>query len=135
MNARNIVHLIGNLTRDPELSTTQNGINYCKFSIGVSRAVAKDAEKQSDFPSITCWRGTADSVCKYLHKGSKVCIAGNLQTGSYENKDGVKVYTTDVVAEAVEFLTPKSDEPAGASVTEMPKTIANMKPVDEDMPF
>ena len=105
----NKVWLIGNLTKDPELSETPNGLAVCKFSIAVSRDYSNsEGTRETDFFNITVWRGRAESCGKYLRKGSKVSVVGSLQTRSYEDKDGNKRSVTDVVASEVEFLTPKN---------------------------
>ena len=105
----NKVWLIGNLTKDPELSETPNGLAVCKFSIAVSRDYSNsEGTRETDFFNITVWRGRAESCGKYLRKGSKVSVVGSLQTRSYEDKDGIKRSVTDVVASEVEFLTPKN---------------------------
>lgn len=130
----NKVFLIGNLTRDPEPATTQSGINYCRFTIGVTRRMSKD--KETDFINIIVWRGLADNCAKYLNKGSKVAVIGSIQTGSYE-KDGQKRYTTDIVADEVQFLTTRNND-NGFSQVEPPQRsahISEMRPVDEDLPF
>jgi single-strand DNA-binding protein len=104
----NKVILIGNLTRDPELSETSNGIAVCKFGIAVSRDYANaDGNREADFFNITVWRGRAENCGKYLKKGNKVAVIGSLQNHSYEDKDGIKRNVTDIVANEVEFLTPK----------------------------
>lgn len=117
----NKVILVGNLTRDPELSETPSGIPVCRFAIAVSRDYANaEGNRETDFFNITVWRGRAENCGKYLKKGNKVAIVGSLQTRSYDDKDGNKRYVTDVVANEVEFLTPKSasndseDEPISA---------------------
>ena len=105
----NKVWLIGNLTKDPEVSETPNGLAVCKFSIAVSRDYSNsEGTRETDFFNITVWRGRAESCGKYLRKGSKVSVVGSLQTRSYEDKDGIKRSVTDVVASEVEFLTPKN---------------------------
>ncbi len=105
----NKVWLIGNLTKDPELSETPNGIPVCKFSIAVSRDYSNsDGNRETDFFNITVWRGRAESCGRYLKKGSKVSVVGSLQNRSYEGSDGIKRNITDVVASEVEFLTPKN---------------------------
>lgn len=105
----NKVILVGNLTRDPELSETPNGVAVCRFSIAVSRDYASsDGTRETDFFNITVWRGRAENCGKYLKKGNKVAVVGSLQNRSYEDKDGIKRTVTDVVANEVEFLTPKS---------------------------
>ena len=105
----NKVILVGNLTKDPELSETPSGVAVCKFSLAVSRDYTNaEGNRDTDFFNITVWRGRAENCGKYLKKGNKVAIVGSLQNRSYEDKDGIKRTVTDVVASEVEFLTPKS---------------------------
>ena len=105
----NKVILVGNLTRDPELTETPSGVAVCRFAIAVSRDYASaDGTRETDFFNITVWRGRAENCGKYLKKGNKVAIVGSLQNRSYEDKDGIKRNVTDVIANEVEFLTPKS---------------------------
>ena len=105
----NKVWLIGNLTKDPELTETPNGVAVCKFSIAVSRDYSNsDGTRETDFFNITVWRGRAESCGRYLKKGSKVSVVGSLQNRSYEGQDGIKRTLTDVIANEVEFLTPKN---------------------------
>ena len=107
----NKVILIGNLTRDPELSETPSGVAVCRFSIAVSRDYAgQDGNRETDFFNITVWRGRAENCGKYLKKGNKVAVVGSLQNRSYDDKDGNKRYVTDIVASEVEFLTPKGTQ-------------------------
>lgn len=104
----NKVILIGNLTKDPEVRTTNNGTYVTTFSIAVNRKYkAQDGGQITDFFDIVAWRQLAELCGKYLEKGCKVGIVGELQTRSYEAKDGTKRYVTEIVAGAVEFLTPK----------------------------
>jgi single-strand DNA-binding protein len=104
----NKVILIGNLVRDPERTETANGVAVCRFSIAVSRPFSNaDGDRETDFFNITTWRGQAENCCKYLKKGNKIAVVGILQTRTYEDKDGVKKYATDIIANEVEFLTPK----------------------------
>lgn len=105
----NKVFLIGNLTRDPELSETPNGIALCRFSIAVNRNYSSsDGERQTDFFNITVWRTQAENCGRYLRKGSKVAIVASLQNRSYEDKDGNKRSVIDIVANEVEFLSSKA---------------------------
>lgn len=105
----NKVILVGNLTRDPELTETPSGVAVCRFAIAVSRDYASsDGTRETDFFNITVWRGRAENCGKYLKKGNKVAIVGSLQTRSYEDKDGIKRNVTDVIANEVEFLTPRN---------------------------
>ena len=135
----NKVILVGNLTRDPELSETPNGLAVCRFAIAVSRDYANsDGNRETDFFNITVWRGRAENCGKYLKKGSKVAIVGRLQTRSYEDKDGVKRNVTDVIANEVEFLTPKGaqsefeDAPVVSAKRERPQ----LEAIDDNqLPF
>lgn len=109
----NKVFLIGNLTRDPELSETPNGISLCRFGIAVNRNYSgSDGERQVDFFNITVWRTQAENCGRYLKKGSKVAVFGSLQSRTYEDKEGVKRTVTDIVANEVEFLTSRSSSDA-----------------------
>ena len=142
----NKVILVGNLTRDPELITTANGVSLCRFSIAVQRRFAgADGEREADFINIVVWRAQADNCYKYLKKGSKCGIVGSLQTRSYDAQDGTKRYSTDVVAEEVEFLSTKgsssseeSFEPAetGSKSSGKNDVVNKFEPIDDDnLPF
>ena len=95
--------MAGRLTADPELKTTQNGIEFTKFSVAVKRDYSKDNNQPSDFINITAWRQTAAFICKYFAKGDGIVLSGKIQTGSYQTNTGEKRYTTEVIAEHVEF--------------------------------
>ena len=135
----NKVILIGNLTRDPELTETPSGVAVCRFAIAVSRDYAgADGTRETDFFNITVWRGRAENCGKYLKKGNKVAVVGSLQTRSYEDKDGIKRNVTDIVASEVEFLTPKNaaldgeDAPVVSSRRERPQ----LEAIDDNqLPF
>ncbi len=104
----NKIFLIGNLTRDPELTETSSGIKICRFSIAVNRNYASaDGERKTDFFNIVAWRGLGETVSKYAKKGNKVCVVGSVEFRSYTDKDGNNRQATDIVASDVEFLTPK----------------------------
>ena len=101
----NQVVLIGRLARDPELSYTPNTQSaMCRFTIAVDRPRRQGEDAGADFIRITVWGRQAETCDRYLSKGRQVAIAGRIQTGSYKNREGVTVYTTDVVADRVEFL-------------------------------
>ena len=101
----NSVQLIGRLTRDPEIRYTSGSqMAVATFTIAIDRPTRAGAERQTDFPRITVFGRQAETCEKYLAKGRKVAIEGRIQTGSYQNKNGDTVYTTDVVANRVEFL-------------------------------
>lgn len=136
----NRVFLIGNLTKDPEVSIVSNDLTNCKFSIAVTR---RYGAKETDYFSVVCWRGMAENCGKYLRKGSKVGVCGSIQTKTYETSDGSKRYTVEVVADEVQFLSTRAE----SEINELPEVsssnlkpaakIADLKPVegDEDLPF
>lgn len=127
--------LIGNLTKDPELSTTTNGVAVCRFTIAVSRRFSNaDGEREADFLNIVVWRNIGENCHKFLKKGSKVGIVGNIQTRSYDAPDGSKRYVTEIVAEEVEFLSTRNqDEQTRSSGSE---EVAKLQPIDDDgLPF
>lgn len=103
----NSVELIGRLTKKPELAYNQNGNSYCRLILAVNRPKKEDGTQDADFISCVAWKNTADTICKYLNKGSLIGLEGRIQTGSYDDKDGNKRYTTDVVADSVQFLESK----------------------------
>ena len=135
----NKVILVGNLTRDPELSETPSGIAVCRFSIAVSRDYAgADGNRETDFFNITVWRGRAENCGRYLKKGNKVAIVGSLQNRSYDDKDGNKRYVTDVIANEVEFLTPRgaNGEEDGVETVSARRERPQMEVMDDNqLPF
>lgn len=104
----NVVHLIGNLGKDPELKATKNELPYCRFSIATKDISNRGGEKQerTEWHNIMVWGKAAESCVKYLSKGSKVFVDGKLQTNKYE-KDGKKMEYTQIVSRRVIFLDPK----------------------------
>ena len=131
----NKVFLIGNLTRDPELTETPSGVPVCRFAIAVSRDYAdSQGNRETDFFNITTWRGKAETCGKYLKKGNKVAVCGSLQNRSYEDKDGIKRTVTDVIASDVEFLTPKQSEEE--SVVSVKRERPQLEEIDDNqLPF
>ena len=122
--------LIGNLTKDPEMSTTTNGINVTRFSIAVSRKYENaNGERETDFINCVAWRGLAENIYKYLKKGKKCCVVGSIQTRSYEAEDGSKRHLTEIVCEDCEFLSP-------ADKLNQDNPESTMQPIDDDgLPF
>ena len=102
----NKVFLIGNLTRDPEMRSTQSGVPVCNFSIAVNRRFrnAQTGQQETDFLNIVAWRQLAELCGRYLTKGRKVAVTGSIQTRTYEAQDGSKRSAFDIVADEVEFL-------------------------------
>lgn len=104
----NLVVLIGNLARDPEVRYSQgaNQMAIAKFTLGINRYV-RNGENETDWIRVTAFGKQAELAENYLRKGNKVAIEGRIQTGSYDDKDGKKVYTTDVIANRIEFVEKK----------------------------
>lgn len=137
----NKVLLIGNLTRDPEATTTPSGVNVCRFSIAVNRPYAsRDGERQTDFFNITAWKELGDRVSQYQKKGNKVAVTGSVYIRNYEDNQGVKRTTVDIIAQEIEFLTPRSGNGDGVEYSSASAS-AGKKPVlqafddEEDCPF
>lgn len=130
----NSVQLIGRLTRDPQVTYKEDrSVAFARFSIAIDRGKDRNGEDRgADFPSIVAFGKTAELVDKYVHKGKLVGITGRIQTGSYE-KDGQKVYTTDVVADRVEFLS--KDEGQSRNVDNEPATAGFTQMDLDDIPF
>lgn len=135
---------VGNLTRDPEMGSTGSGVSYCRFAIAVNRTYSNaNGEREADFINIVAWRSLADNCGKYLTKGSKVCVCGQLQTRTYEGQDGTKRYTTEIVAEDVEFIGSRgAAQSEDAQSAPAPKTsnkkVSELKPIEtdeDDFPF
>jgi len=106
----NVVILSGNLARDPEKTYTNSGMAVTRFTIAVNRISKKEGGQDADFIRITSFDKQAELVEKYLTKGSKVAVEARVQTGSYQGKDGNTVYTTDFIANRVEFMDRKRDD-------------------------
>ncbi len=112
----NRVMLVGRITAKPELRYTSSNLAYTRFSLAVNRTYNNaQGEKQTDFINIVVWRKQAENVCNYLNKGSLVSIEGRLQTGNYVDKDGNKRYTTEVLADSVQFLESKNQAQSRAN--------------------
>lgn len=112
----NRVVLIGRLTTKPELRYTGSNLPFSRFSLAVDRTFNNSqGQRETDFITIVIWRKQAENVCNFLDKGSLVAIEGRIQTGSFDDKDGNKRYTTEVVADNVQFLESRSQRERGAS--------------------
>lgn len=121
----NKVILIGNITKDVELTKTTTNISVARITLAVPRKFKNaNGETETDFIGIVAWRTLADNCAKFLKKGSKIAVFGNLQSRSYDATDGTKRYVTEVMAEEIEFLITKKDEKIGAEEIK-----------DEDLPF
>ncbi len=144
----NKVILVGRLTRDPELKTTPNGVSVCSFTIAVNRRFRNaQGEYEADFINCVAWRQSAELLGKYFSKGRMVGIVGSIQTRNYENKDGQRVYVTEVSVDEVHFVESKG---ASNSDTSYSNNIPSQEPannptpgftpipdtdIDDDLPF
>ena len=125
----NYVSMIGRLTKTPDIRQTNTGKNVCTFTLAVNRRY-KDAQGNAtaDFFTVQAWEKLAELCARYLDKGSKVFISGELRNRSYEAKDGSKRTVTEIIANEIEFLSPKA-EPATPPVEEWQQV------EDSDLPF
>lgn len=105
----NKVVLMGRLTKEPEMRATQSGTGLCSFSLAVNRRFKQEGQPDADFINVTAWAKTAEFVSKYFTKGQQVGVIGRIQTRNYDDKDGKKVYITEVVAEEVYFADSKKE--------------------------
>lgn len=104
----NRITIIGNLTRDPELRTTSNGIPVCSMTVAVNRRRRAQEAQETDYFSVTTWRQMAESCAQYLAKGKRVAVSGTVSMRTYEGRDGRLHASLEIQAEEVEFLTPRT---------------------------
>lgn len=136
----NKIMLIGNLTRDPELRSTSSGVTVCSFTIAVNRRFAQQGgERQTDFFRINAWRQLGETCARYLAKGRKVAVIGELQARTYQGNDGATRMSLDVSADEVEFLSPRQQEEGGAPAQRQnaaPPDLAGFTDIQaDDIPF
>lgn len=144
----NSVHLVGRLSKDPQPQQTKTGKEMARFTLAVDRAY-NDDEKKADFIGCVAFGKVASNICQYKRQGDMLAVEGRIQTGSY-NKDGVVVYTTDIIADKVEFLSTqqgKGEKQATTQKDEKPAPKAKIQPdtaepvpagfavIEEDIPF
>ena len=103
----NKVILVGRITKDPALRKTQNGTSVVSFTLACNRKVKQDGQPDADFINCQAWGKTAEVICQYVFKGHLLGLEGRIQTRSYDDKDGKRVYVTEVVADSVQFLESK----------------------------
>lgn len=139
----NKVFLIGRIVRDPDVRYTQGekSMAIARYTLAVDRRFKKDGEPTADFISCVAFSKNGEFAEKYFHKGMKIAVSGRIQTGSYTNKEGQKVYTTDVIVEEQEFCekkgegesqnAPKADE----GFMDLPGNVDSEVPWDDDIPF
>ena len=114
--------LIGRLTRDPELRTTPTGRNVCQFSVAVNRTFTNaNGEREADFINCVVWDKQAENLSKYQKKGNQIAVEGRIQTRNYDDKDGKRVYVTEILATNISFLDAKGTSNGGGSFNNMPE--------------
>lgn len=132
--------LVGRLTKDPEFRTTPSGVDVSTFTLAVNRNFkSKDGEQQADFINCVVFRKQAENVKNYLSKGSLAGVDGRMQSRSYENKEGQRVYVTEVVCDSVQFLEPKNNNQQNSQQqngqTQTGNNPFDNSDLDEDLPF
>lgn len=131
----NRIVVIGRLTRDPELRSTSNGTAVATFSVAVDRNFSNNrGEKETDFIPVVVWRGLAETCGRYLSKGKLVAVEGRLQIRNYEGNDGNRRTIAEIVADNVQFLSPKDSNSGGGSGYTSDFPAEEMTPLDE-IPF
>lgn len=134
--AINKVVMVGNMTRDPELRRTANGNPVASFTLALNRIQQSSDGQQADYISCVVWGKIAESTAQYCSKGSKVGVVGHLQSRSYDNAQGQRVYVTEVVCEQVDFINTRNQEN-----NNQPQQVENspfdqgFNIMDEDLPF
>ena len=132
----NKVALLGRLTRDPEVRTA-NGANgtmtTARYTLAVDRRIKKEGEQTADFINCIAFSKSAEFAEKYLHQGTKIAVIGHIQTGSYTNKDGVKVYTTDVIIDEQEFAESKAVNGTQGTVPQAPSNSNNFMSIPDNV--
>lgn len=103
----NRVVLVGRITKDPDLRKTQNGTSVVSFILAVNRNIKNEGQPDADFINCKAWKGTAEAICNYVSKGHLLGLEGRIQTYNFDDKDGKRVYVTEVVADSVQFLESK----------------------------
>ena len=132
----NKVELIGRLTKDPEIKMTANQVAFCNFTLAVDRNFKdSNGQRQADFINCVAWRQTATFIQKYFRKGNRLAVIGSIQTRSYEDKNGQKVFVTEVIADEAEFVESQSTQ-ASAPAPQEPAPAEEQEPAPVgELPF
>jgi len=113
----NRVVLVGRLTKDPELKYTPSGVPMTRFTVAVNRPFKNEGQNEADFIGCLAWRKQAENLANFMKKGSLIGVEGRIQTGSFEGQDGKRVYTSDVIADSIQFLEPRSSNSESSNST------------------
>lgn len=140
----NSISIHGRLTKDPELKTTQSGVNVCTITVAVDRSYAKQGEeKQTDFFNVTCWRGTADIVSRYFSKGKEIIVHGAMQSRKYQDKNGNDRTAWEIQADGIDFCGSASNSNNSSAASSAVRSVGTatsneFEPLpipDKDLPF
>ena len=130
----NLVVLLGNLTRDPELRTTAGGTPVARFTVACTRRFKnQNGVQETDFIDCVAWRQQAEFVSRYFRKGQKICVEGSIRTGSYEDKQGQRRYTTEVVCDRIEFTSNRGSDGGGGGRYQAPTERSAPRPAPAPM--
>lgn len=129
--------LVGNLTREPEMRATPNGVSVTSFTVAVNRRYkSQDGQQQTDFINCVAWRGTAEFIAKYFTKGSKIGVIGTIQTRTYDDQNGNKRYVTEVVCDEAEFAGSKAQNTGANKQEAASDGLKEYEPLDDsELPF
>lgn len=124
----NITVLIGRITATPEIRKTQSGTSVCRFQIAVPRDRKVEGQPDTDFFPVIAWNNTAENLCLHTHKGSQICVMGQLQTRNYQNAQGTTIYVTEIHAQRIQYLDPKNANGGAYGANAQPTSAANVTP-------
>lgn len=130
----NSLHIIGNLTKDPELRTTSTGLSVCSFTVAVNRKKTKDGQQETDYFNVTAWRERGETCAKYLSKGKKVSVVGPVSVDTWESK-GKHGASLEVTAEEVEFLSPRSEAKPAQPEPQVDQQTGFQQVETDELPF
>ena len=132
----NKLTIIGNLTKDPELRTTQSGISVCSFTVAVNRRRHAEGQTEADFFKVSAWRQLGENCAKWLIKGRKVCVVGPVSVSTYQANDGTTRAQMEITADDVEFLSSAGQEPAQEAPQQQAQAAGGFTAVETDeLPF
>ena len=130
----NSLHIIGNLTKDPELRTTATGLSVCSFTVAVNRKKIKDGQQETDYFNVTAWRERGETCAKYLSKGKKVCVIGPVSVRTWES-NGKHGASMEVTADEVEFLTPRGEGQPAQPESQIDQKTGFQQVDTDELPF
>ena len=127
--------LVGNMVADPELKQTPNGISVCRFRLAVNRKTKAEGQQSADYLDVVAWRQSAEFVSKYFKKGNPILVCGQIQSRNWEDKDGAKRYSVEILADEVSFVASKENNGNDTYMPDAYKTNFEEVASDENLPF